>query len=307
MDGAIRLPFAGHVATIALDPIEKKPLYHYMPGHQVLSLGFLGCNLACRFCQNWTISQSVKEAPSSPPKALSALELVGLLDQYAATGCVGVAYTYSEPVVWYEYLMELGTAVKEAGYHNILVTNGFINARPWKDLLGVIDAVNVDVKGFTEAFYQDVCDGSLEPVVRNVEAAVTAGLHVEVTYLVIPGGTDDPATFLAFAKWLRSLDPNIALHLNRYYPNYRMSVPPTPKKTLLKLKEKAMQELNNVYLGNIWVPGASDSYCSNCGQRLVRREGYRTQNEGLTALGNCKRCKTESGIILRRNPRKGER
>lgn len=236
----------GMVTSIALDPIEKKPFKRFLPGSHVLSMGTFGCNLACQFCQNWTISQS----GDHPARFVSPQEACDLAQRALPEGNIGLAYTYSEPTVWYEYVLETAKLVRKANMKNILVTNGFINPQPLRGLLPYIDAVNLDVKAYTDKFYHDICSGSLNPVLRN--AKLFAGsCHLEITTLLIPGLNDGDQEIAALAEWLSGINENIPLHLSRYFPNYKMELPPTPLATMYRAKETAEKYLKYVYLGNV--------------------------------------------------------
>lgn len=232
-------------AAIALDPIEKKPLYHFYPGSLILSLGTWGCNFACQFCQNWHLVQSVPETRELLPNQ-AVEEAIKLKPR----GNIGLAYTYSEPSVWYEYILDTAELSHSAGLKNVLVTNGYINEEPLMKLIPYIDAMNIDVKAFHNDFYQQYCCGQLSAVQRTVELAAKH-CHLEITTLVIPGLNEDSAEIAALAKWLSGIDPNIPLHLSRYFPQYKMNIPATSKETLYRAKEAADKYLKYVYLGNI--------------------------------------------------------
>ncbi len=230
------------VTSIALDPIEKKPLYHFHKGSKILSVGTFGCNFKCSYCQNWSISQEDVPTMVLEPSALvdKALECVD-------RGNIGIAYTYNEPSIWYEYVLEAAELVRERGLANVLVTNGFINPEPLKRLLPYIDAMNIDVKAFNDKFYKKYCKGSLDWVMKTVEQAAVS-CHIEVTTLVIPGLNDSPDEIEELAKWLSSIDTNIVLHLTRFYPNYLMTdIPPTSHKIIETAKRSAKKYLNHVY------------------------------------------------------------
>ncbi len=236
----------GEVTAAALDPIEKKPLKNYMPGKYVFSLGTFGCNLACGFCQNWTIAHG--EAPHS--SFLAPEEAVVLAQELLPRGNIGIAFTYSEPLMWYEYVLDTAREAKKVGLKNILVTNGYINPKPLKELLPYIDAVNLDIKAYTEGFYNDVCKGKLSPVLTSAKLFAES-CHLEVTTLIIPGLNDSPEEIRSLARWLADMNPNIPLHLSRYFPNYKFDLPPTPRQTIEKAGIIAREYLHHVYLGNI--------------------------------------------------------
>lgn len=234
----------GEISSMALDPVEKKPLKHFFPGHTILSVGTWGCNFSCQFCQNWQLAQGNPSVSQLDPVHLSEIAT------QHGTDCIGVAYTYSEPTVWFEYVMDSAIAVRKRRLKNVLVTNGFINQAPLIELLPFIDAMNIDVKSFTEDFYRDICAGGLEAVKRTVETAVRQ-CHVEISTLLIPGQNDGTGEIESLARWLGTLDTGIPLHLSRYFPRYRMKLPPTPIDTLLRAQETASRYLKNVYLGNV--------------------------------------------------------
>lgn len=236
----------GLCTALALDPIEKKPLYNFYPGSKILSAGTFGCNLKCSFCQNWTIAHG--ENP--PVYEVTSLELADLAQKHKAEGNIGLAYTYSEPLMWYEFVLETAKEVSNKGLKNVLVSNGYINEEPLQELLPFIDAANIDVKGYNDTFYPKMCKGKLEPVKKTV-ALLAPHCHVEVTTLVIPGENDKVEEIEELARWLSTVSPEVTLHLTRYFPNYRLNLPPTPRKTLEKAREAALRHLSKVYLGNI--------------------------------------------------------
>jgi pyruvate formate lyase activating enzyme len=234
------------VSSISMDPIKKKPLYNFYPESKILSVGTFGCNLRCSFCQNWTIAHA-------DPKTMhmSSEELVKEALSLKADGNIGIAFTYNEPSIWYEFIFETVKISKEVGLKNVLVTNGFINNEPLNELLPYIDAMNIDVKGFTDKFYSKICKGTLEDVKKTVETSAKK-CHVEVTTLIIPDLNDSVEEIDKLASWLASIDNQIPLHLTRYFPNYEMrNKPPTPIDTLEKLKSQADKYLKYVYLGNV--------------------------------------------------------
>ncbi|KYZ77742.1 radical SAM protein [Anaerosporomusa subterranea] len=262
-NGSLYITNYGACTASAIDPIEKKPLYHFYPGADILSLGSWGCNFNCRFCQNWHLTQTNVE-----PTDLSPQESVNLAISAGKTN-IGIAYTYSEPGVWFEYVRDAAIVARSAGLANVVVTNGYINPKPLAELLTCTDAMNIDVKAFTEDFYKTVCSGELHQVMSTVESAVQA-CHVEVTTLVIPGMNDSMNEISALAKWLATLSPDIPLHLSRYFPNYQMNLPATPLTTLQQAWQTAREYLHYVYIGNIG-PTGTNTDCPGCGALLIER------------------------------------
>ena len=286
-DGKLVTSNYGQISSISLDPIEKKPLYHYYPGKPILSVGTIGCNLACRFCQNWQISRE-----KSPTQSLTPEELVELADRLRhQEDNIGVAYTYSEPGVWYEFLTDTMPLVREAGLKNVLVTNAYLEPEPWRTLLKWADAANIDLKGFDGDYYRRFCSGKLEPVLNNIKEAV-GEIHLELTCLIIPGENDRPDQIRKMTQWIAELDPEIPLHLSRYFPNYQMTNPATPIETMEEALAIAKESLQYVYLGN--VGQKSHTYCPACGGVMVERNGFRTRifNKNI-----CRECGNTVRII----------
>ncbi len=238
----------GKISSIALDPIEKKPLRRFRPGSKILSIGSFGCNLRCPFCQNHEISMAGAEDAEAlylSPEALAAQ--AGRLREL---GNIGAAYTYNEPLIGYEYVRDCAREVRKRGMLNVLVSNGTIEEEPWRALLPLLDAVNLDLKGFTEAWYRRL-GGDLETVKRNIRLAAEAGCHVEVTTLLVTGENDGADEIKALSEWLAGVDASIPLHLSRFFPRYRvLDRPPTPVETVYRLADIARQALTYVYTGN---------------------------------------------------------
>jgi pyruvate formate lyase activating enzyme len=238
----------GKCSSYGMDPIEKKPLYHFYPGSYIFSVGTFGCNMGCGFCQNWRIAHGEPDTIDISPEKL--VEIAS--GDFQSRRSIGIAYTYSEPFMWYEFIRDTAPLARQAGLKNVLVTNGFINPEPLSELLPFIDAMNIDVKGFNEKYYNHTCAGNLEPVLRTVEKA-NSNCHVEVTTLLVTGLNDSEEEISALADWLAGVNKDIPLHLSRYFPNYKMELPPTPLATMERAREIAQQKLKYVYLGN--VPG----------------------------------------------------
>lgn len=249
IDGILYSLNYGEITSIGLDPIEKKPLYRFRPGNYILSIGSVGCNLKCPFCQNHTIAQVKPEEINT--QYADSEEIIEKAIYLRRQGNIGIAYTYNEPSVWYEYVYDTAKLAKENGLLNVLVTNGYINQEPLEQLLPYIDAMNIDLKAYNDKFYNELVKGGLEEVKATIKTAYTK-CHVEITTLIIPGWNDSSFEMEGMVNWLAYLTPDIPLHLTRYFPNYLMNDrPPTPIETLNQLKKIADQYLKHVYLGNV--------------------------------------------------------
>ena len=246
-DGKIVCLNYGKLTSLALDPIEKKPLRRFHPGSLILSVGSFGCNLRCPFCQNHEISLAGDSG--IPTVEVSPEQLAAKAAELVPQGNIGVAYTYNEPLIGYEYVQGCASLVHEQGMVNVLVTNGTVEEEPWRALLPLIDASNIDLKGFTPAWYRQL-GGNLETVKRSIALAAER-CHVEVTTLLIPGENDSEEEIRELARWLASVSPEIPLHLSRFFPRYRMlDSPPTPVEQVYRLAEAARRYLSHVYTGN---------------------------------------------------------
>lgn len=275
------------ISALSLDPIEKKPLYHFYPGSNILSVGSVGCNLKCSFCQNYHIAQE----EDVKTEDITANELVDMARNQENS--IGLAFTYNEPSIWFEFVYEAVTISKYYGLKNVLVTNGFINENPLKDILPFVDAMNIDVKGFTEKYYKDVCKGLLEPVKKIVEMAAKQ-CHIEITTLVVSDLNDSIEEIGQIGYWLSSIDKNIPLHLSRYFPNYKLSNHPTPIGTLIAAKEEAEKYLRYVYIGNVGTEDTS-TYCPDCRKAVVNRKG--TVSIDCTDDNKCRSCGQKISMI----------
>lgn len=281
----------GLCSSLAVDPIEKKPLYHFYPGSLILSAGTVGCNLGCEFCQNWEIAHGEPEVLPLSPNLL--------VEEAQEINCIGLAYTYSEPIVWFEFVLDTARLAREKGLKNVLVTNGFIQQEPLQELLPVIDALNIDVKGFNREFYRRVVHGDYEPVLRTAIRAKKAGCHVEITTLLVTGLNDDLSELEELVKWVRAeLGVDTPLHFSRYFPRYKLRQPPTPLETMQRVWEMARRYLPYVYLGNVEDPRASNTYCPACGNLVIRRKGYAVSLPGLTEKASCRQCGEKLAIIM---------
>src|SRR5574340_213288 len=280
--GALRTLNYNRITAANLDPIEKKPLYHFHPGAMILSLGSLGCNLACSFCQNWSISQADPSTRTLTPEHAVMLAT-------SEPDNLGLAYTYNEPFMWYEYVLETAELARAKGLANVLVTNGYVNEAPLRQLLPYIDAMNVDIKSMQDRFYRELCRGKPEPPRRTAELAVEQGCEVEVTNLVIPNWNDSEEEIRALVDWVASVNPELPLHFSRYHPDYRMTEPPTSLETLQRAREIAREKLPYVYLGNVRAGEGEDTICPGCGRVVVARAGFRVSTLSLSQ-GKCQGC-----------------
>lgn len=281
----------GQPCALNIDPVEKKPLLHFHPGEPCLSLGCTGCNMSCRNCQNWEISQA---APLDVPSY--SLGPDALVQTAKANGCRMVAFTYTEPLTYIEYTRDCAKACKEAGLSTILVTAAFVNKKPLADLLPYIDAANVDLKSFSEETYRRISNGGLHPVLNALCDMKQAGVWVEVTNLLIPGVNDDPEMVRYMCRWLVANGfADNPLHFSRFFPQYRMKdVEATPIAMLRKAKSIALGEgLHYVYVGNTGGDGDEDTVCPYCGELLVKRNIYKILQNRLSIPGSegvCPRC-----------------
>jgi len=275
----------GKVSSLCVDPIEKKPLYHFHPGERVFSVGGIGCNMSCKHCQNYSISQS-----STGKKRTTYESPEELIDMFVKERVDMIAFTYNEPAIWFEYIMDVAEYAPDAVY--ILVTNGYINEEPLRELCKYVSAMNIDVKGFNDDFYAEICGGHLEDVLNAVKTAFFMGLHIELTYLLIPGHNDSDEEIGGFVKWiLDNLSADIPVHFTRFHPDNSMNnVPWTSPESLLKAMDMAVDAgLNNVYVGNIISEEGCDTYCPECGAVVIRRTGYLVNIVAMEGL-RCKGC-----------------
>lgn len=277
------------VSSLGLDPIEKKPLYHYYPGSKILSIGALGCNLKCPFCQNYRISQISPEEYEHT--TLYTTEKIIQIAREADNN-IGVAFTYNEPVTFYEYMLQIAAYAKEFDLKTVMITNGFINRQPLEELIPFIDAFNVDLKAFSEGFYKEITQSRLAPVKKTIKSIAHAGKHLEITNLVIPGLNDNRREFEEMVKWIANeISDRTVLHISRYYPAFQMKIELTPLNTLLELFEIAKNYLKYVYLGNIIEKIYETTFCDKCNEELIVREALKTKLVGLDTYGNCLHCR----------------
>jgi len=286
-NGKLHAVTYGKLSALNFDPIEKKPLYHFFPGKIIFSVGSVGCNLQCSFCQNCDISQSQAEGYRNY-RYLDPEDLLNV----AATqpDNIGIAFTYNEPSIWYEYVLETGMRAKETQFSTAMISNGYISQEPLDVLLHYIDAFNIDLKAFSDTFYKKQTSSELEPVLKTLKKIRTAGKHLEITNLIIPGLNDDVQQFKMMINWIKNeLGPQTILHLSRYHPTYKLHIAPTPEDTLYQLFDIANENLDYVYIGNIGGEKGRDTHCPSCNYPVIKRFGH-VVDVSLTNDGNCNSC-----------------
>ncbi len=280
----------GNLCSMNADPIEKKPLYHYLPGTAALSVATAGCNMECKFCQNWEISQFRPEQVNSV--LVSPTDLVRMARE---RGIATIAYTYSEPVIFYEYAHDTAEAGRGQGVGSVIISNGYINEPALRRLCKHLTGVKIDLKAFTETFYRDYCAGELKPVLHTLEVLADLGMHTEVVVLIIPTLNDSASEIREMAKWLvKHVGPDVPTHFSRFHPTYRIqNLPQTPVATMERARKVAQDAgLNYVYLGNIPFHEGGHTYCPSCGKVAIKRVGYRIDASGLKG-GACASCGTK--------------
>jgi pyruvate formate lyase activating enzyme len=287
IDGRLTAVTYGYPCSVHADPVEKKPVYHFLPGTMTFSLATVGCNLHCKNCQNWEISQQEPETvPASP---VPPEEVPRLARQF---NCRSVSYTYTDPVVYYEYALDCCIQAREAGLRNVLVTAGYINKDPARELFRYVDAVRIDLKSMSEAFYRDVCEATLKPVLSTMVLAAEMGLHIEVVHLIVPTLNDSDSDLRALCQWVHDqLGPEIPLHFSRFFPQYRLrNLPPTPVETLYRAKQIAQSVgMQFVYVGNILDEESAKTVCPSCQTVLIRRRGFEVLENNMRD-GKCPNC-----------------
>lgn len=278
-----------HPCVIHLDPIEKKPFFHVYPGCKAYSMATAGCNLHCKFCQNWDISQAAPEEvqllTATPDRIVEAA---------ARAGARTLAFTYNEPTVFFEYMLACAKAAKQRGMSSVVVSNGFINEEPLRTLLPHINAYKIDLKSFSESFYTRICGARLSPVLETLKRIRSAGTWLEIVCLLIPTLNDSEAEIRSLSAWIvKELGTNVPLHFTRFHPLYQLrNLPATPPETLLRARSLAIQEgCRFVYTGNVPGLDGQDTLCHSCGRTLIRRYGHLVQENRLQG-GRCPHCKT---------------
>ncbi len=279
----------GEVTSMGVDPIEKKPLYHFKPSKDILSIGSFGCNMTCSFCQNYEISQGRPQT-----QYMSIEKLIKIIPSIENNA--GVAFTYNEPLMWYEYIYDAAKSINENNPNKsvVVVTNGYINEEPLLKLLPYVDAMNIDLKGYTNRYYNKICGAKLEPVLETIKIA-NNHCHIELTTLLVSDENDSLEEVREIAKFIASINVNIPLHLSRYFPRYKMENAATQIEKITEARNEAKKYLKYVYVGN--VEGVdNNTYCPKCNELLIKRNGYNTQV--LIKENKCKKCGEEINIHL---------
>jgi len=279
----------GRLVARNVDPIEKKPLFHVAPGTLSYSIATAGCNLRCAHCQNYAISQIQREEGWLPGTFVRPEEVVR---DAVATGCRSVAYTYTEPTVYFEYALDCMKLARREGLLNVFVTNGYMTAECLEAARGLLDAANVDLKSMSDAFYREVCGARLQPVLETIRGMKARGIWVEVTTLIIPGRNDREEELREIARFLASVDPDTPWHVTGFFPTYRMTdAPPTPASVLVRAREIGLEQgLRYVYTGNRPGTRGEDTTCPGCGTVVVERRGFLVTARKLTPGGACAAC-----------------
>ena len=294
VDGIYNTLVFGRACSANVDPIEKKPLSHFLPGSMALSIATAGCNVECRFCQNWEISQfrpeQVREM-NLPPEML--------VREASRRGIESIAFTYSEPVIFYEYMYETAKLAKKRGVKSVMISNGYIKEKPMAELCEHLSAVKIDLKAFTEKFYVEICSGKLQPVLDTLKLLKKKGMWYEIVVLIIPTLNDGEDETTEMCAWIHGeLGPDVPVHFSRFHPTYKIkNLPPTPISTLVRAREIAMQAgLNYAYVGNVPGHEGESTYCPKCKKAVVRRIGYAILDVAIKN-GKCKHCgRTIAGV-----------
>ena len=277
----------GRVASYHVDPIEKKPFYHFLPASSAFSIATAGCNVECKFCQNWELAQRKPEelrAIAISPKKLA--------ETAAGSGSTSIAYTYNEPTIFTEFMIDTAIEAKALGIRNVVVSNGFINPKPLRDLCKVIDGYKVDLKSFRETYYQEIVSGQLAPVLKSLEILKEEKVWTEIVYLLVPTLNDSDSEIRDMTQWVvQTLGPDVPVHFSRFHPKYKLkNLPPTPTSTLERARQIGLDAgLHYVYLGNVPGHSGESTHCPSCGDTVIGRIGYRVHAINLSS-GKCKKC-----------------
>ncbi len=292
--GQLRSLVYGRPISIHIDPIEKKPFYHFLPGSQAYSLATAGCPLSCQFCQNWEISQARPE--DVPVRFVPPDEIV---DDAGSKDTLVIAFTYNEPTVFIEYLTDIAHRARKKGIRNVLISCGFMNQEPLQEMCDVLDAIKIDLKGFSEDFYHKVCSADLQPVLRSIKQISKTQVHLEIVNLVVPTLNDSDKMLNELSNWVMGeVGPDVPIHFTRFHPDYKLlNLPPTPISTLERAREIAMSKgIHYAFVGNVPGHAGNSTYCPSCGKAVIKRTGFFTIEKHLKN-GRCEYCgQTIAGV-----------
>ncbi|MDP2860426.1 MAG: AmmeMemoRadiSam system radical SAM enzyme [bacterium] len=290
IDGKLYSLVYGKPVAAAIDPIEKKPFYHFLPGSKAFSLGTAGCNLSCKYCQNWDISQRFPEDLQA--KNMTPQQVV---DQASASGSQVIAFTYNEPTVWYEYMLDIAKLAKQKGVRTVMVSNGYINPEPLKNLLPYLDAMKVDFKSFNEETYTQLISGKREAVMETIKIVAKSKTWLEIVYLVVPEYTDNIQEIEEMCQWVKeNAGDSVPIHFSRFSPKYKLTnLPPTPEETVKKARRVCLEKgMKYVYTGNIEDEEGSATYCPETNRAVIKRQGFFVEENRLDSEGKAPDCST---------------
>lgn len=282
-------------SSIAVDPIEKKPLFHFYPGTTVFSLGSVGCNFRCKYCQNWGISQA--ELEHIPTRDMLPEEAIRLTKEY---DCKSIAWTYNEPTMWFEYTLDSAKLAKKEDIKTVYVTNGYMSEESFQEINPYLDAANIDLKGMSNKFYEDLCEARLKPVLDNIIRMHDAHIHIEVTNLLIPGYNDSKEDIKALISFMvEEVGVEVPLHFTRFFPQYQMqNIPPTNIESLQRAHDLAKESgMQYVYIGNAPTADGETTFCPECGEPIIKRDGFSVVSDELKKTRKCPKCKAPLNII----------
>lgn len=282
-------------SSVAVDPIEKKPLFHFYPGTTVFSLGSVGCNFRCKYCQNWGISQA--ELEHIPTRDMLPEEAIRLTKEY---GCKSIAWTYNEPTMWFEYTLDSAKLAKKEDIKTVYVTNGYMSEESFQEINPYLDAANIDLKGMSNKFYEDLCEARLKPVLDNIIRMHDAHIHIEVTNLLIPGYNDSKEDIKALISFMvEEVGVEVPIHFTRFFPQYQMqNIPPTNIESLQRAHDLAKESgMQYVYIGNAPTTDGETTFCPECGEPIIKRDGFSVVSDELKKTRKCPKCKAPLNII----------